>query len=95
MSILKEVVEVTYSDIIIQSLLCVTIGLILAMVIEEFKKQDMKINGGLLCHSDSEWLEKFKKLCDDAIEHANNAGTEVESNPLKKLPGFMGTEKGG
>jgi len=38
MSILKEVVEVTYSDIIIQSLLCVTIGLILAMVIEEFKK---------------------------------------------------------
>ena len=38
----------------------------------------MKMNGGLLCHSDSEWLEKFKKLCDDTIEHANNAGTEVE-----------------
>ena len=55
----------------------------------------MRINGGLLCHSDSEWLEKFKKLCDDTIEHANNAGTEVESNPLKKLPGFMGTEIGG
>jgi len=38
MCILKEVIEVTYSDIIIQSLLCVTVGLILAMVIEEFKK---------------------------------------------------------
>ena len=38
MSILKEVIEVTYSDIVIQSLLCVTVGLILAMVIEEFKK---------------------------------------------------------
>ena len=42
MNILKEVIEVTYSDIVIQSLLCVTVGLILAMVIEEFKKQDMK-----------------------------------------------------
>ena len=76
----------------------------------------MKMNGGLLCHSDSEWLEKkknlyivplyeyndvyqvcnenqevlfqgskadckiykLKQICDDVIEHANNAGTEVE-----------------
>ena len=38
MNILKEVIEVTYSDIVIQSLLCVTIGLLLAMAIEEFKK---------------------------------------------------------
>ena len=30
------------------------------------------------------------------IDHANNAGTEVqEENLLEKLPGFMGTEKGG
>ena len=39
MNILKEVIEVTYAEIVIQSLLCVTVGLILAMVIEEFKKQ--------------------------------------------------------
>jgi|TARA_E500000318_G_scaffold74819_1_gene69416 hypothetical protein len=38
MDILKEVIEVTYAEIVIQSLLCVTVGLILAMVIEEFKK---------------------------------------------------------
>jgi len=38
MNILKEVIEVTYSDIVIQSLLCVTVGIIVAMVIEEFKK---------------------------------------------------------
>ena len=38
MDILKEVIEVTYVDIITQSLLCVAVGLLLAMVIEEFKK---------------------------------------------------------
>ena len=42
MSILKEVIEVTYADIITQSLLCVTVGLILAMVIEEFKYKKIK-----------------------------------------------------
>ena len=39
MSILKEVVEVTYTEIVSVCLLCVTLGIILAMVIEEFKKQ--------------------------------------------------------
>ena len=42
MSILKEVIEVTYAEIVIQSLLCVTVGLILAMVIEEFKYKKIK-----------------------------------------------------
>ena len=43
MDILEKVIEVSYTQIIAQSLLCVTLGIILAMVIEEFKKQDMKI----------------------------------------------------
>ena len=38
MSILKEVVEVTYTEIVSVCLLCVAVGLLLAMVIEEFKK---------------------------------------------------------
>ena len=41
-------------------------------------------------------MKKIDKIVKEMIEHANNAGTEVEeSNPLEKLPGFMGTEKGG
>jgi|14BtaG_2_1085337.scaffolds.fasta_scaffold03006_17 hypothetical protein len=41
-------------------------------------------------------IKKIDKLVKEMIEHANNAGTEVEeSNPLEKIPGFMGTEKGG
>ena len=41
-------------------------------------------------------MNKIDKIVKEMIEHANNAGTEVEeSNPLKKLPGFMGTEIGG
>lgn len=39
MDILKEVVEVTYTEIVSVCLLCVTLGIIVAMVIEEFKKQ--------------------------------------------------------
>ena len=39
MDILEKVVEVSYVEIISVCLLCVTLGLILAMVIEEFKKQ--------------------------------------------------------
>jgi len=38
MDILEKVVEVTYTEIVSVCLLCVTLGLILAMVIEEFKK---------------------------------------------------------
>ena len=56
MSILKEVVEVTYTEIVSVCLLCVTLGIILAMVIEEFKKQDMKMNGGLQAHWQDEWI---------------------------------------
>ena len=41
-------------------------------------------------------MKKIDKIVKDMIEHANNAGTVVEeSNPLEKIPGFMGTEKGG
>ena len=40
-------------------------------------------------------MKKIDKIVKDMIEHANNAGTEVqEENPLEKLPGFVGTEKG-
>ena len=39
MDILEKVVEVSYVEIISVCLLCVTLGLILAMVIEEFQKQ--------------------------------------------------------
>ena len=56
MDILKEVVEVTYTEIASVCLLCVTLGIIVAMVIEEFKKQDMKMNGGLQAHWQDEWI---------------------------------------
>lgn len=56
MDILKEVVEVTYTEIVSVCLLCVTLGIIVAMVIEEFKKQDMKMNGGLQAHWQDEWI---------------------------------------
>jgi hypothetical protein len=40
MDILEKVIEVSYTaEIIAQSLLCVTVGLLLAMVIEEFKNK--------------------------------------------------------
>ena len=40
-------------------------------------------------------MNKIDKIVKEMIKHANNAGTEVEeSNPLEKLPGFLGTEKG-
>ncbi len=39
MDLLEKVIEVTYAEIITQSLLCVTVGLLLAMVIEEFKNK--------------------------------------------------------
>tara|TARA_R110002020_G_scaffold45579_4_gene130231 strand:+ start:338 stop:460 length:123 start_codon:yes stop_codon:yes gene_type:complete len=39
MDILEKVIEVSYTQIIAQSLLCVTVGLLLAMVIEEFKNK--------------------------------------------------------
>ena len=40
-------------------------------------------------------MKKIDKIVKEMIDHANNAGTEVkESNPLEKLPGFLGTEKG-
>ena len=38
MDVLKEVVELSYKDIFTLCLMCVTIGIMLAMVIEEFKK---------------------------------------------------------
>ena len=38
MSILKEVVEVSYTEIFTVCLSCVIVGILLAMVIEEFKK---------------------------------------------------------
>jgi hypothetical protein len=38
MDILEKVVEVTYTEIVSVCLLCVTLGIIVAMVIEEFKK---------------------------------------------------------
>ena len=71
MSILKEVIEVTYSDIVIQSLLCVTVGLILAMVIEEFKKQDMKMNGGLQASWQDEWILLKRKWNNLKLMHPN------------------------
>jgi hypothetical protein len=38
-------------------------------------------------------MKKIDKIVKEMIEHANNAGTEVEeSNPLEKIPGFMGTD---
>ncbi len=42
MDILKEVIEVTYAQIITQSLLCVTVGLLLGMVIEVLKIKNKK-----------------------------------------------------
>ena len=71
MSILKEVIEVTYSDIVIQSLLCVTVGLILAMVIEEFKKQDMKMNGGLQASWQDEFILLKRKWNNLKLMHPN------------------------
>ena len=56
MDILEKVVEVTYTEIVSVCLLCVTLGIIVAMVIEEFKKQDMKMNGGLQAHWQDEWI---------------------------------------
>ena len=56
MDILEKVVEVAYTEIISVCLLCVTLGIIVAMVIEEFKKQDMKMNGGLQAHWQDEWI---------------------------------------
>ena len=39
-------------------------------------------------------MNKIDKIVKEMIEHANNAGTEVEeSNPLKKLPGFWVQKK--
>ena len=41
-------------------------------------------------------MKKIDKIVKEMIDHANNAGTVVEEeNPLEKLPGFIGTEKGG
>ena len=54
-------------------------------------------------------MNKIDKIVKEMIDHANKAGKVVdcgacknngcivceESNPLKKLPGFMGTERGG
>ena len=71
MDILKEVIEVTYAEIVIQSLLCVTVGLILAMVIEEFKKQDMKMNGGLQAHWQDEWILLKRKWNSWNMMHPN------------------------
>ena len=71
MSILKEVIEVTYAEIVIQSLLCVTVGLILAMVIEEFKKQDMKMNGGLQASWQDEWILLKRKWNNLKLMHPN------------------------
>ena len=38
MGILKEVVELSYTDVFTLCLMCVTVGIMLAMIIEEFKK---------------------------------------------------------
>jgi hypothetical protein len=38
MDILEKVVEVTYTEIVSVCILCVTLGILVAMVIEEFKK---------------------------------------------------------
>ena len=38
MDILEKVIEVSIAQILAQSLLCVILGLLLAIVIEEFKK---------------------------------------------------------
>ena len=37
MDIIKEVVEITYTEIVSVCLLSVTVGIVVAMVIEEFK----------------------------------------------------------
>ena len=71
MDILKEVVEVTYTEIVSVCLLCVTLGIIVAMVIEEFKKQDMKMNGGLQAHWQDEWILLKRKWNNLKLMHPN------------------------
>ena len=71
MSILKEVVEVTYTEIVSVCLLCVTLGIIVAMVIEEFKKQDMKMNGGLQASWQDEWILLKRKWNNLKLMHPN------------------------